>query len=268
MFRFGVFNRLQEENNENQGGGNGAGNNGNQGNSGGGNGGNGAPGTPDLQGLFASMQAEFTKQFRALDQKFEERFKTIKQSDDGNNGGNNGGNTGNTGNTRKKEKDGELNFENVDPAIRQHLDSVKRQTEAANEKIRQLEEQNEKTRLQAEEKERRGAVLAELSNFSFANDAARDTATMLIMNGVKTGEDGKIYGGDSFTVPLKQFVEDTIKVNSYLLQTKQVTGSGAGRTSNTNHGAQEFNLEDIKPGMSREKQEAFWRRIGELTNAV
>ena len=125
--------------------------------------------------------------------------------------------------------------------------AMKRSNQEMQERIQALDEQRADAEAQVEASDRATQVQAALNSYPFANDSSREVAMNFFSSRIQREEDGTLTAGD---LPLKDFVEQQMGNLGGLLQARQVGGSGA--SASTARGAQAPQMEQIKPGMSKD----------------
>jgi hypothetical protein len=163
--------------------------------------------------------------------------------------GGDGSGSGEGGDPKNKGKEGD------DPRFAQlERDLKKTRDELANERL-----EREKASKAAEESERHSLIRSALGGYEFGTEKARDTAFRIFRDEVVRGKDGKLYGPDAET-PFGDYIKGQMeKEHEYLLRPRDVGGAGAQNGGSRRPTA--FELEDIKPGMSKEVREAARQAI-------
>jgi hypothetical protein len=141
----------------------------------------------------------------------------------------------------------------TDPALAAKLAALER----TNKEMRQQMDENtastKREREAALEMDRVAQVRTALAKHPLNNP---DRALAMFLPDVKRGEDGQLYGGTG-NIPLAQFVDDTVKVEDWMLKPVNVGGSGARPNQGGNGGNKMADLESLKPGASKEDLAAY-----------
>ena len=157
--------------------------------------------------------------------------------------GGEGAGSGEGGDGKNKGKEGD------DPRFAQlERDLKKTREDLANERA-----EREKASKAAEESDRHSLIRNALGGYEFGTEKARDTAFRIFRDEVVRGKDGKLYAPDGET-PYGEYIKAQMeKEHEYLLKPKDVGGAGAQNGGSRRNAA--FDVDDIKPGMSKEDRE-------------
>jgi hypothetical protein len=124
--------------------------------------------------------------------------------------------------------------------------------------IESLKTENEKTKRHAEAKELDSLLSKELGKFEFAAPNANEDLFSILRPKVKRTEEG-IFSEDGFS--LEEYVKKSYDSRPHLHPAKPVGGSGATAGS---RGKSSVDLNDIKPGMTKETRSAAWSDLGRV----
>jgi len=129
-------------------------------------------------------------------------------------------------------------------------------------RLNELKEEHRRTRQQAEQSER----------FSVVRDALRelgvkkvDLAFRLVKDDIFRGEDGELYAdtGGAQT-PVDEYLKRFVAENPEFLPPRIAGGSGARGAEQSELSTAGFELERIRPGMSREETAQAWKEVARL----
>lgn len=168
---------------------------------------------------------------------------------DGGSGGGNGGSGGGGGNGTGGNGTG-----TISPEFNAKLKGLETELTQTKQRIADAEKREKDAEARAEQSDRHGKIKMALSNLSFANDRAGDTAFTIVEPHVKRQEDGSVIGGDN--LPLEVFFRDFItREHPYLLKGTGAAGAGAsGGSSGSGGRAVTADLSMIKPGMTPQER--------------
>lgn len=114
----------------------------------------------------------------------------------------------------------------------------------------------------AEEKERHSNIRGLLSDFQFANDAAREDAFRTFATEIKRGEGDGLIGPENEAA--KEYIRRRLEDDrSYLLKPKDVGGSGA-QNGGARGGSRSFDLNELRPGMKADDLQAMRAEIARV----
>lgn len=113
----------------------------------------------------------------------------------------------------------------------------------------------------AETKERSGTVKAALSDYTFATESAKTSATKLLFDQIKLGEDEAYVGPDGS--PADEYIAKMMDTEfDYFLKPKDVGGSGARNGGSRKDSATDIN--SIKPGMKAEDRAKAYAEVARV----
>lgn len=136
-------------------------------------------------------------------------------------------------------------------------DAMKKLLEQQAERIKAMEDKNKQQEVALKDTSKKSAVESALSGYEFHNAAAKMDALNSILPSVVESADGGWVSADARTV--EAIVAEVLQgAKSYLLKPENSGGSGASRGNMPFvPGGSKVSMEDIKPGMSKEQQQAL-----------
>lgn len=143
----------------------------------------------------------------------------------------------------------------IPPEFNAKLKGLETELTQTKQRIADAEKREKDAESRAETSDRHGKIKMALSNLSFANDRAGETAFTIVEPHVKRQEDGSVIGGDN--LPLEVFFRDFItREHPYLLKGTGSGGAGAsGGGSGGGSRAVTADMSMIKPGMSAQERQ-------------
>ena len=152
----------------------------------------------------------------------------------------------------------------AEPAYKTELQEERKRLEGLEARLNQLVEENRKARAAAEEADRSSQIRAELQRLGVAK---LDLAFRAVKDDVVRGTDGKLRSRDHEAKPLHEFLANFVQENPDLLPARIAGGSGAQNSSrSTAANSSTFDLDKIKPGMSKEDLERARQEIARLAS--
>lgn len=153
-----------------------------------------------------------------------------------------------------------------EPAYQTELQEERRRREALESKLNVLVEENKRAREMAEEADRHSQIKSELQRLGVAKV---DLAFRAVKDDITRTEDGQLMSRGADGRALKNFLAEFVQENPELLPARIAGGSGihsaSGQSSNQGgHGG--FDLDKIKPGMSREDMDRVRQEIARLVS--
>jgi hypothetical protein len=149
-----------------------------------------------------------------------------------------------------------------EPAYKTELQEERRRREDLEGRLNQLVEENRKARAAAEEADRNSQIRSELQRLGVAK---LDLAFRAVKDDIVRSADGKLRSRDGEAKPLHEFLANFVQENPELLPARIAGGSGAQNSSrNTAANSSTFDLDRIKPGMSKEDLERARQEISRL----
>jgi len=138
-----------------------------------------------------------------------------------------------------------------EPAYKAELEEERRRRESLERRMNELVEENRRSRQMADEADRNATIRTELQRLG-VNKV--DLAYKAVKDDIQRTEDGRLVArtgqGD---LDLKDYLTHFVSENPELLPARMVGGSGASGTQRTAGSyTSTFDLEKIRPGMSRE----------------
>ncbi len=154
----------------------------------------------------------------------------------------------------------------AEPAYKAELAEERKRRETLERRINEMAEENRRSREMAEEADRTSAIRGELQRLGVVK---LDLAYRAVKDDIQRSEDGRLIGrqaGEDVSVQtyLKNFVEE----NPELLPAR-VTAGGTGVTRTGNvpaAGANNLDLDRIRPGMNAEELERVRQEIARVAN--
>lgn len=159
--------------------------------------------------------------------------------------------------------------ERKEPAYKQELAEERRRREQLERQVKELANENERSRKAAEEAERVSTIKGELQKLG-VNKV--DLAYRAVKEDVVRTSDGRLVGmTEEGELPLKQYLTSFVTENPEFLPARIAGGSGA---TNSRHPQQQqqtpagggFDMERIRPGMSKEDMERARQEIARIAN--
>jgi hypothetical protein len=160
----------------------------------------------------------------------------------------------------------EMEFSRKEPAYKQELAEERRKREQLERQVKELASENERSRRAAEEAERVATIKGELQKLGVQKV---DLAYRAVKEDVVRATDGRLVGmTEEGELPLKQYLTSFVTDNPEFLPARIAGGSGA---TNSRHPQQQgpgggFDIERIRPGMSKEEMERARQEIARVAN--
>lgn len=153
------------------------------------------------------------------------------------------------------------NHGDVEARYRQELARERATRERLERQLNEIATENRRRREESEETERLNVIREGLEERGVKKTRM---ALRLVKEDVKRGDDGRLYGEvDGRRLPLEDFLDSFVGENPEFLPPRIAGGSGA--TASSRELSQSgFELESIRPGMSREESREAWKQVARL----
>lgn len=147
-------------------------------------------------------------------------------------------------------------------AARKELAAEKRRREELERRVEDLMQESRRSQRQAEEAERDVRVREALREQGVKKV---DLAFRLVKDDVLRGQDGRLYaesGGKR--APLEEHIARFLSENPEFLPPRIAGGSGASGAERREMSGSGFDMESIRPGMSKEESRQAWKEVARL----
>ena len=152
--------------------------------------------------------------------------------------------------------------EREEPVLKNKLGEERRRRESLERKLNEAQEENRRTRRQSDQVDRHSQIRSVLQGLGVHKV---DLAFKLVKDDVFRGEDGELYANvDGKHVPCDDYLAGFVAENPEFLPPRIAGGAGAAAGSEGQMGPG-FDLNRIRPGMSREDAVQAWREVARLT---
>ncbi len=152
--------------------------------------------------------------------------------------------------------------EREEPALKNKLGEERRRRESLERKLNEAQEENRRTRRQSDQIDRHSQIRSVLQELGVRKV---DLAFKLVKDDVFRGEDGDLYANvDGKQVSYDEYITSFITENPEFLPPRIAGGAGAAAGTDGQMGPG-FDLNRIRPGMSREDTVQAWREVARLT---
>ena len=151
----------------------------------------------------------------------------------------------------------------AEPAYRAELQDERKRREGLESRVNQLVEENRRTRAAAEEADKNSQIRAELQRLGVAKV---DLAFKATKDDIVRTEDGRLLAKGPEAKPFQDYLAGFVQENPELLPARIAGGSGAQSHARNTATAPNpgFELEKIKPGMSKEEMDRVRHKISRL----
>ncbi len=152
--------------------------------------------------------------------------------------------------------------EREEPALKNKLGEERRRRESLERKLNEAQEENRRTRRQSDQIDRHSQIRSVLQELGVHKV---DLAFKLVKDDVFRGEDGDLYANvDGKQVSCGDYIASFVTENPEFLPPRIAGGAGAAAGTDGQMGPG-FDLNRIRPGMSREDTAQAWREVARLT---
>ena len=152
--------------------------------------------------------------------------------------------------------------ESKEPALKDRLVEERRRREGLERRVRELTQENRHSRQQAEQAERFSQIRSRLQELGVKKV---ELAFRLVKDDVYRSEDGELYADrDGSSVPCGEYLAKFVSENPEFLPPRIAGGSGATGADRHEISPAGFDLDRIRPGMSREELAQAWREVARL----
>lgn len=152
--------------------------------------------------------------------------------------------------------------EQEEPALKAKLGDERRKREKLEHQLNELREENRRSRKQAEQVDRYSQIRSALQELGVRKV---DLAFKLVQGDIFRGEDGDLYAeSDGKPVPYQEYLTEFVSENPEFLPPRIPGGAGAERSGGGEFSSG-FDLDRIRPGMSREDSLQAWKEVARLT---
>lgn len=156
----------------------------------------------------------------------------------------------------------EGNHGDVESRYRNELARERATRERLERQLNEIATENRRRREEAEEAERVSVIREGLEERGVKKTRL---ALRLVKDDVKRGDDGRLYGeADGRRLPLEDYLDMFVGENPEFLPPRIAGGSGATGTGSRELTQSGFELESIRPGMSRDESREAWKQVARL----
>ena len=146
--------------------------------------------------------------------------------------------------------------------LQEKLTEERQRREELERRLEELSEENRRSRQQAEQTERFAKIRGTLQELGVKKV---QLAFRLLKDDVFRGEDGELYanrGGEP--VPYREHVKKFVSENPEFLPPRITGGSGATDSDRGELSSAGFDMDRIRPGMSKEELAQAWKEVARL----
>lgn len=148
-------------------------------------------------------------------------------------------------------------------SLEKKLVEERQRREELERRLGELKEENHRTRQKAEQAERFGQVRDELQQLGVQKV---QLAFRLLKDDIYRGEDGELYADvEGARMPYREYLRHFISENPEFLPPRITGGSGASGGGRGEISASGIDIEEIRPGMSREQMTRAWKEVARLS---
>lgn len=152
----------------------------------------------------------------------------------------------------------------VEPAYKTELLEERKRRESLEGRLNQLVEENRKARALADEADRNSQIRSELQRLGVAK---LDLAFRAVRDDIYRTEDGRLQAKGSEGKSLQEYLAGFVQENPELLPARIAGGSGAQAPArNSAPAASGIDIDQIKPGMSKEELDRVRKEISRLAS--
>ncbi|HEU0123428.1 MAG TPA: hypothetical protein VFQ91_23060 [Bryobacteraceae bacterium] len=153
-----------------------------------------------------------------------------------------------------------------EPAYKAELEDERRRRESLERRMNELVEENRRSRQMAEEADRNSAIRSELQRLG-VNKV--DLAYKAVKDDIQRSDDGRLYAKTGQgELGLKEYLTHFVSENPELLPARMVGGSGATSNQRTASYSSTFDMDKIRPGMSREELDRARQEIARVAQQM
>ncbi|MBL8237085.1 MAG: hypothetical protein JNM66_06685 [Bryobacterales bacterium] len=153
-----------------------------------------------------------------------------------------------------------------EPAYKAELEDERRRRETLERRMNELVEENRRSRLIAEEAERNTAIRSELQRLG-VNKV--DLAYKAVKDDIQRTGDGRLVANTGQgEMGLKEYLTHFVGENPELLPARVTGGSGASGNHRAGGFSSSFDLDKIRPGMSKEEMERARQEIARVASQL
>jgi len=159
----------------------------------------------------------------------------------------------------EKERAGNQGGEKVDPKFAK----LSRDFEKLTTQLEQEREGRKAAEDKAKEDRRRGEIKGKLSEYEYVKKTGAESAFKALQGDISYNEDGELVGpkGESFSEYIESQMNETLDT---LLAPREKGGSGASSKRGSAAGKDEIDMDDIRPGMSKDAIEKARKKIASV----
>lgn len=148
-------------------------------------------------------------------------------------------------------------------SLEKRLTEERQRREQLERRLGELKEENHRSRQKAEQAERFGQVRDELQQLGVQKV---HLAFRLLKDDIYRGEDGDLYADvEGARMPYREYLRHFISENPEFLPPRIAGGSGASGGGRGEISASGIDIEEIRPGMSREQMTRAWKEVARLS---
>ncbi len=157
--------------------------------------------------------------------------------------------------------------ERQEPALKNKLGEERRRREGLERKLSEAQEENARARRRSDQVDKSAQIRSVLQELGVRRV---DLAFKLVKDDMFRGEDGELYANELYAnvdgtqVPCDDYLAGFVSENPEFLPPRIAGGAGAAAGSEDQMGPG-FDLNRIRPGMSREDTAQAWREVARLT---
>lgn len=148
-------------------------------------------------------------------------------------------------------------------SLEKKLAEERQRREQLERRLGELKEENHRTRQKAEQAERFAQVRDELQRHGVQKV---QLAFRLLKDDIYRGEDGDLYADvEGARMPYRDYVRHFISENPEFLPPRIAGGSGATGGGRGEISTSGIDIDEIRPGMSREQMTRAWKEVARLS---
>ena len=163
--------------------------------------------------------------------------------------------------TALEPRDGERTAD-TDPGLREKLIEERRRREGLERRVQELTDENHRSRQQSEQTDRFSRIQGTLQELGVKKV---QLAFRLVKDEVFRGEDGDLYTDASGErMHYRDYLRRFVSENPEFLPPRIAGGSGARDSDRGELSSAGFDLDRIRPGMSKEELAQAWKEVARL----
>ena len=149
-----------------------------------------------------------------------------------------------------------------EPGAERRLNEERKRREQLERKLNELSEENQRSRRRSEQMERSARMKETLRELGVKKV---HLAYRLVKDDILRGDDGELYGEiDGQRVPYEDYLSHFVAENPEFLPPRIAGGSGSSGAERSELTTTGFDIDKIRPGMSRDEMKQAWKEVARL----